>query len=54
MPRRWPTALDDFFGLLCADGSPKPPLETIRRIVTGTAAAPEEKPESPALADAEQ
>ncbi|MER5821894.1 hypothetical protein ABT086_06320 [Streptomyces mirabilis] len=38
-------------GLLYTDGSPKLPLETIRRIVTGTEPAPEKKPASPALAD---
>lgn len=41
-------------GLLCAHGSPKLPLETIRRSVAGTESAPEEKPRSPALADGVQ
>ncbi|WP_234435868.1 glycoside hydrolase family 2 protein [Streptomyces sp. NRRL S-813] len=36
-------------GLLCADGSPKLPLETIRRIVTGAQPDPDEKPEPPSL-----
>ncbi|MFD7994798.1 glycoside hydrolase family 2 protein [Streptomyces mexicanus] len=34
-------------GLLYADGSPKLPLETIRRIVTGAQPGPDEKPEHP-------
>jgi hypothetical protein len=33
-------------GLLYADGSPKLPLETIRRIVLGRQPEPEEKPQS--------
>ncbi|MEU2426594.1 hypothetical protein ABZ619_37240 [Streptomyces sp. NPDC007851] len=37
-----------------ADGSPKLPLETIRPVVTGTAAAPAEKPGSPGPADEER
>lgn len=36
-------------GLLYADGSPKLPLETIRRIVTGAQPGPDEKPEPPSL-----
>ncbi|MEU8929111.1 glycoside hydrolase family 2 TIM barrel-domain containing protein [Streptomyces sp. NPDC048409] len=41
-------------GLLYTDGSPKLPLETIRRIVTGTEPAPEVKPEPPAVDGAER
>ncbi|MGW5197437.1 glycoside hydrolase family 2 protein [Streptomyces spiralis] len=36
-------------GLLYADGSPKLPMETIRRIVTGAQPGPDEKPEPPSL-----
>ncbi|GGJ70524.1 glycoside hydrolase family 2 protein [Streptomyces brasiliensis] len=38
-------------GLLYTDGSPKLPLETIRRIVTGTPAITDEKPEPSAVND---